>query len=385
MDDAAVRGAGVALLRGGRVVWLEGFGVRDQRSGEPVTPQTVFQAASLGKVVAAYGALLRVQDGDWQLSMPVASERLEIAPGCRPPTLVDLLSHRSGLGNDLRAAHLTPECRPPAPFSYSGQGYLVLQELFGDVSGRSAQAFLRERVFEPLGMTSATYAQPRGNDVAIGHADSIYAVLSGTALGAERAWAAALGLAAGVSFALLAAFSWRAHARLRSGAIVALEALAIAALGLGAASLRFVPVAPWDTAIMLPSSLHASAEDLAKFAAELLRPRLLSPALRDQLFAPRGEIDDQLAWGAGIGVDRIPSEGGSVASYWQWGSNPGFQGLLVAVPERGDAIVVLTNTGGFADVLLGHRGGYVMAKRLARRALGLNGRWDLWRDAPSGR
>ena len=43
---------------------------------------------------------------------------------------------------------------------------------------------------------------------------------------------------------------------------------------------------------------------------------------------------------------------------------------------------MLTNTGGFADVVSRRRGGYNAAKRIARRALGVNGRWDLARPAP---
>jgi hypothetical protein len=68
-------------------------------------------------------------------------------------------------------------------------------------------------------------------------------------------------------------------------------------------------------------------------------------------------------------------------TYWQWGSNPGFQSLLVIEPRREEAIVVLTNRGTVIDLVSGH-GDYGAAKQIARRALGINGRWDLYRSAP---
>jgi len=384
MRDARVRGASIALLRGGEVVWLEGLGVRDERSGEPVTPATVFQAASIGKVTAAYAALLRVQDGDWRLDMPAPSHRMIVAAGCRPPTLVELLSHTSGMGNDLLAERFSPACALPAAFAYSGQGYLVLQDLFGDASGEAAEAFVGGRVFAPLGMRTATYRAPAGGDVATGHADTLYALFSAMRAGSVRAWTGALlGLACLVGLCSVAVRMLRPRSRLRAGLALALLCVVAVAATLVAAAFVIVPVPPWSERLMLPSSLHASAEDMARFAAELLEPRLASTRYRDLLLEPRAELDEALAWGAGIGIDRVEQGGERVTTYWQWASNPGFQGLFVLVPARGDAIVVLTNTGGFADVVLGRHGGHAMAKRLARRALGLNGRWDLFRAAPS--
>jgi hypothetical protein len=162
----------------------------------------------------------------------------------------------------------------------------------------------------------------------------------------------------------------------RAGAAVALiafqwGALALILLGIGFAVT--VPVETWSRRTLLPSSLHSSADDLARFAQELVRPRLLRPETRDLLFAEQVDVGDGLAWGAGIGIDRSAAP----TTFWQWGSNPGFQGLLVVEPERGDAIVVLTNTGGFLDFVNRRVGGYNMAKRVARKALGIQGRWDL--------
>jgi hypothetical protein len=74
-----------------------------------------------------------------------------------------------------------------------------------------------------------------------------------------------------------------------------------------------------------------------------------------------------------MGTDRC---GGQLTA-WQWGSNLGFQGLLVLEPGSGDGVVILTNTGGGVDSILPGQGGYRAAKRIAAGLLGVDGRWDL--------
>ena len=86
LAHAEVRGATVAVLHAGDPPWIRAFGVRDQRTGEPVGPKTVFQAASIGKVVAAWAALMLVEEGVFALDAPVASDSLDVGPGCTAPT-----------------------------------------------------------------------------------------------------------------------------------------------------------------------------------------------------------------------------------------------------------------------------------------------------------
>lgn len=390
LEQAHVRGASVALIRGGQVVWAESFGVKDDRSGEPVTLETVFEAASLGKVVAAYAALILVDGGRWSLSMPASSTRLDVEAGCEAPRLVDLLSHTAGLGNRLSAARYRGACHPPTGFSYAGQGYLVLQDLLEAQTGKAAELIMQELVFRPLGMTRSTYAEPKVGDRATGHADLVYGLLSGRAIGPLRPVGAAVALLAA---AICLAINQRTRRRYSSGrafVLIALEWLCALLLLVAWGAVTIVPVESLTSAelaemerrvgpgsVSLPSSLHSSAEDLARFAQELLQPRLVREATRDLLFQPQVEVGAEIAWGSGMGIDRA----GEPTTYWQWGSNPGFQSLLVIEPTQRDAIVVLTNTGGSLDLLTGRWGGYSAAKRIARRALGVNGRWDLHRAA----
>jgi CubicO group peptidase (beta-lactamase class C family) len=362
-------------VRGGRVVWTESFGVADQRSGEPVGGATVFEAASIGKVVAAYAALVLVEEGTWSLRTPARSRRLEVEAGCDAPRLGQLLSHSAGLSNNLLAESFHPACRLPAPFAYAGQGWLVLQDMFQQQTARSAELVIQERVFRPLGMTRSSYAPPAPDGRATGHVDAVWGVVSGKADAAVVVGGVAL-LLLGVALCLWGnRTTWKRRRAGKALALIALQwgALLLILVGIGFAVT--VPVEPWSRRTLLPSSLHSSADDMARFAQELVRPRLLRPETRDLLFAERVDVGAGLGWGAGMGIDRSAAP----ATAWQWGSNPGFQGLLVVVPERGDAIVVLTNTGGFLDYVSRRLGGYNMAKRVAREALGIRGRWDLRR------
>jgi CubicO group peptidase (beta-lactamase class C family) len=373
LERARVRGASVALIREGEVVWIEAFGVKDERNGEPVTPHTVFEAASLGKVVAAYAALILVEDGRWSLEMPARSTRLDLEPDCEAPRLVELLAHTAGLSNNLLASRFGPACHPPAPFSYAGQGYLVLQDAIETETGEPVEQFMQKQVFRPLGMDRSTYAWPTTADRATGHVDLVYGTLTLSAGGSALTLAIASALLVIVLCIAASRRIWRRGTPRRALALIALSwALALGAL-VGAGSLALVPVESMMRRVLLPASLHSSVEDLARFTQELLDPRLMRDETRDLLWVPRVDAGPGLAWGTGIGIDRSTQP----TTYWQWGSNPGFQSLLVLEPQGRNAIIVLTNTGGFLDFLSARTGGYNAAKQIARRALGIQGQWDL--------
>jgi CubicO group peptidase (beta-lactamase class C family) len=378
LERSRVRGAGLALIRNGRLVWAESFGVADERSGESVTSRTVFQAASLGKVVAALTALTLVEEGRWALDMQVRSGSLEVPEGCASPTLLHLLSHSAGLSNDLSAEEFHSGCQPGSSFSYAGQGFSVLQELLEEELGEPAEQVVERRVLRPLGMEHSTFVPAAARNRATGHVDVVLALLGGMLRGP---WL----LAGGLTLLLAAAAciwlnlrTWRRRRRRAAIALIALQWIALLALLVATGSRVIAPIEPGSKRVLLAASLHTSIEDMSRLALELVRPREISVEVRDMLFEPRVDAGRGIAWGAGIGVDRSTQP----TTWWHWGSNPGFQSLLVLEPGRGDAIVVLTNTGGGLDNLVEDLGGYNFAKKIARQALGIPGTWDLRRTAP---
>jgi CubicO group peptidase (beta-lactamase class C family) len=128
MRKNRIPGLSLALVQDGRVVWTDHFGVTNTITRQPVTPETVFEVASLGKPVAAYGALRLVDQGLLSLD---ASLHTYLDEPFLPPTLdrdaISLrrvLSHSSGLSNDMVNFDTDLYFKPGLEFRYSGMGYL---------------------------------------------------------------------------------------------------------------------------------------------------------------------------------------------------------------------------------------------------------------------
>ena len=174
----------IALIRDGKVVWAEGFGVANTLTGEPVTADTVFEVASNSKVVTAYTALRLVEQGLLSLDEPVETYLAE--PWLRPSayreqiTLRQLASHSSGLTDNLIPLDKSIIFQPGSDFLYSGIGFLYLQAVIEQVTGQPLDEVANALVFEPLGMASSGFVN-RDNlrsHMANGHMDYILPVLA---------------------------------------------------------------------------------------------------------------------------------------------------------------------------------------------------------------
>jgi CubicO group peptidase (beta-lactamase class C family) len=161
MNEEDVPGLSIALIRNSRVVWTEGFGVTNTLTGKPVTSETVFETASISKVVNGYTALRLVEEDVLLLDNPV---HVYLNIPWLPPsayadkiTLRHLLSHSSGLGDDpfFRSKDIAFE--PGTGFLYSGLGAEYVRELIEQVSGKSLEEVARVNVFDPLGMSSSSF------------------------------------------------------------------------------------------------------------------------------------------------------------------------------------------------------------------------------------
>src|ERR1035441_1895142 len=174
MEHYNVPGVSVVVIHGGRVEWARGYGRRDVESGAPVTAETLFQAASLSKGVAAAVAMRLVEQGKLSLDEDVnAKLRSWKVPDneftqTEKVTLRRLLSHNAGLtvhgfpGYNTAAVRVTKA--PGSGFSYSGGGYEVMQLLLEDVTGRRLEDLARELILDPLGMKLSAYEQPLGEE-----------------------------------------------------------------------------------------------------------------------------------------------------------------------------------------------------------------------------
>jgi len=183
-----VPGLSLACIRNGTVEWTQAFGVA-RLGGEPVTPETLFQAGSISKSVTALAVLRLVEQGklnldadvsqylrSWKLPTNTFTEQKEV-------TLRELLSHTAGATvhgfegyaagkpvptlvqvlNGKRPANSVPvtiDFVPGTQFRYAGGGYAIIQQILIDVTGEPFPDLMQELVLQPLHMTHSTFQQP---------------------------------------------------------------------------------------------------------------------------------------------------------------------------------------------------------------------------------
>ncbi len=194
MERFRVPGVSVAVIKDFEIHWAKGYGVADVEAGAAVENNTLFQAASISKPVAAMAVVRAVQDGRFSLDDDVntilKSWRLPDSEFTRghPVTPRALLSHTSGLGdgfgfpgyhpsaprptvveilNGSKPSNVGPVLmeRPPfTAFKYSGGGVTVMQLAMIDSFHEPYPGLLQRLVLGPIGMTDSTYEQPLSSE-----------------------------------------------------------------------------------------------------------------------------------------------------------------------------------------------------------------------------
>jgi uncharacterized protein YbbC (DUF1343 family) len=171
-------GAVVLIGHGGKVVYRKAFGNRSlEPTVEPMTVDTVFDMASLTKVIATTGSVMRmVQLGQIKLNDPVARYIPEFGQnGKQEVTIRQLLTHYSGLRPDLdlkpewtsqieafRLANAEKLVTPPgSTFLYSDINFIVLGELVQKLTGLTLNRYAETFIFTPLGMTNTKFLPPQ--------------------------------------------------------------------------------------------------------------------------------------------------------------------------------------------------------------------------------
>lgn len=295
MKAANVPGVALALIRDGKTFWSQGFGVRDAKSQQPVTDDTIFEAASLSKPVFAYAVLKLVDQGKLDLDRPLGQyledPYVQGDDRINAITARYVLSHRTGFpnwrGNNPLTIHFTPGER----FSYSGEGFVYLGKVVMHITGRSLNDFMSEEVFAPLGMTSSSYIWRDDYDArtATGHSSSLQ------------------------------------------------------------------PEEKSKPTVENPAaSLHTTARDYALFLDAVLRGTGLKSETLKQMKtgqiavdpectnctdrAPK-ELSKTVFWGLGFGIQKTKDG----ESLWHWGDNGNFKSFFVVYPQQKVGMVMFTN------------------------------------------
>ncbi len=190
--DASVPGAALVIVDRDGIVLADAFGVADIDTGAPVTPDTMFRIGSVTKIFTAAALVLLDRREDFSLDDPVS----RYVPGGmffnewddeQAITVAHLLEHTSGFHDwtkaefehnvalDLEAGlafsprSRTSHWKPGLHSVYSNSNYGLAGLVLERVSGKSYEAFIRESLFAPLEMHSATSLQARTNRLATGY------------------------------------------------------------------------------------------------------------------------------------------------------------------------------------------------------------------------
>ena len=315
LDEALVPGAQVALIEEGQID-VQAYGVANAETRKQVTETTVFEAASLGKAVFAYGVLKLANAGKIDLDAPIGTYLSDLSAPLAALTARQLLSHQAGLPNDSNGGEFATPIEPGQRFSYSGEGIRLLQRVVEQITGKPLQEYMAGAVFVPLGMTSSSYVWRSDYEQrkAFGHG------FTGNVAGRNR-----------------------------------------------------IPDA------RAASSLETTASDYARLLIALakgegLTPAIAAEAIRPQVWVeegcivcigkPRTPLSESIAWGLGIGL--APTPAGQVL--WHFGDNGTMQGYAAITGNSRRGIVILTNS----------INGHSIARKVAADYLGFDAPGYAW-------
>ena len=297
MKKDGVPGLAIAVIRAGKTAWLHGFGMKEVRTGQPVTGETVFEAASLSKPVFTYAVLKLVEQGKLRLDVPLTTylpkpfvsgdERLAKI------TARIVLSHRTGFPNwPADDGSVSIYFTPGERFSYSGEGYIYLQRVVEKITGKPLNEYMTEAVFTPLRMTSSSYV-----------------------------WRP--------DFDALTATGYDSDGK---------------------------PTELWKpTEALAASSLNTTAKDYALFVEAILNGKGLKPATLREMKTPEIALDPEcricikhepkrlsksLFWGLGWGIERKDG----TDALWHWGDNGSFKSFVMADPKTKSGVVMFANS-----------------------------------------
>lgn len=184
VERGTMAGAVTLVARRGEVASLEAVGFQDVESKRPMRADTIFDTRSVTKVVTSVGVMMLMEEGRLALNDPVEKYLPEFKPRgpFGPVRIRHLLTHTSGLplyrlpeSQEIavkRHRTLTdyvtflsrqePDYEPGTQHRYTSGGFAVLGRVIEVVSGKSYEQFIRERVFEPLGMKDSFFFIPPG-------------------------------------------------------------------------------------------------------------------------------------------------------------------------------------------------------------------------------
>ncbi len=175
MEKRRIPGLCLGIVDRGELVLCRGYGIADLEHGVPVTPDTVFELASITKTFTAAAILMLVEEKKLALEDPIKRHLPGAPASWHGITIRHLLTHTAGLKDRFEpqvegtwfldystenlfrsAARLPLDFAPGERGQYSDQGFFLLGMILEKAGGRRYGEFLAERIFKPVGMTATT-------------------------------------------------------------------------------------------------------------------------------------------------------------------------------------------------------------------------------------
>lgn len=297
MQRQKIPGVSVAVVSDAKALLVKGYGLANVEHNVPVKPETIFQSGSVGKQFTAMAVMLLIEEGKASLDDKLVKHLPDVPAEWGSITIRHLLTHTSGLGDYPRDFDMTkdategeifkklqaekPGAAPGERWAYSNVGYVTLGVLVRKLSGKFYGDYLQEKVFRPLGMTTARIISE--HDIVPNRAAG-YTLVRGE-LKNQRWVAPALNTTA-------------------------------------------------------DGALYLTALDMVKWEAALAAGKLISKASYDEMWSPvklnNGTTHPYgFGWGFGdVNGNRIIEHGGA----WQ-----GFKAHIVRFPDKKISVIVLAN------------------------------------------
>jgi CubicO group peptidase (beta-lactamase class C family) len=165
-----IPGLSIIVVKNGNIDYVKGYGFANLEHNVPVKPETIFQSGSVGKQFTAFAIMLLVEDGKLSLDDRLSKFFPDAPSSWDAITVKNLLTHTAGFERDydvnLRADYTEDSLyqvfkKVPLKFAagekseYSNMGYATLGFIISKVNGKFYGEFLKQRIFEPLGMSTA--------------------------------------------------------------------------------------------------------------------------------------------------------------------------------------------------------------------------------------
>ncbi len=314
-----IAGAAVGLVHNGEIVYLKGYGFADSAKEVPVTENTLFQAASISKSLTAWGIMNLVEEGKLDLDEPVSAylSRWKLPPSrydANGVTIRRLLSHTSGIAHvggyagfgteeplqtleesltaakDAKGKGVKLVRQPGTKIEYSGGAYTLLQLVIEEVTNLPFEVYMKSTVLTPLGMEQSSFTLESSM------AENLSVVYNNN--------------------------------------------------GNPSPSRSFTAKAA--------AGLYTTAHDLSTWAAAMIPSdensqggQVLNPVTVQDMFQPQADVKSQFSYGLGYMVQRVLFT--HLMEVFHTGTNlPGWCSVVSTVPDKGEGLVIMTNSPGGA-------------------------------------